>query len=69
MVGADEFGVMAAALDELGAAVQAGVPEPPDLAVVASHDDHRFVVDLIFEIIARVREFLHPACYLPDIGP
>ena len=60
---------MPAALDDLDAAVAAGVLEGPHLAVVGAHHDDRLVEDLVLDEVAGLRDLLEPARHLPDPGP
>ena len=57
------------ALDDLDAAVAAGVLEGPHAQVVGAHHDDRLVEDLVLDEVARLGDLLEPARHLPDPGP
>ncbi len=66
---ADEGAARPAALDELHAAVAAGVVVGADGGVVDAHDDDRLVENLVLDEVAGLGDLLQPARHLPDARP
>jgi hypothetical protein len=69
MEGAGELGEVAAALGELGAAMEAGVEIGLDRARGGARHQDRLVAHLIFEIVAGIGDLLLAAGDLPGEGP